>query len=96
MLARTPVYDHKIDLWSCGVVLFWMLAGSPPFLGSDDLEILRAVKLAKWQFEPANAFSAVGRRLISELLVVDAARRLSASDATLYVEGTMSSCASRK
>lgn len=30
-------YDEKCDIWSIGVIAFFMLSGLPPFLGKDDL-----------------------------------------------------------
>lgn len=44
-------YDKKCDIWSCGVMLYVLLSGRPPFDGSTDRDILRNVANAELRFE---------------------------------------------
>ena len=41
-------YNEKCDVWSCGVILFILLTGRPPFNGVTDQEILAKVKQGKY------------------------------------------------
>lgn len=38
-------YDHKCDVFSCGVLLYVLLCLYTPFDGDDDNDILRKVRL---------------------------------------------------
>lgn len=76
-------YDEMCDMWSCGVILYILLSGKPPFYGKDDAEILASVKKGKynlssplWQKVSSNA-----KMLISSLLQYDPRNRLTARQA---------------
>lgn len=36
-------YSEKCDIWSCGVILYILLCGFPPFNGMDDDAIMKRI-----------------------------------------------------
>mgnify|MGYP001570406544 CR=1 FL=1 len=70
------------DAWSCGIVLFVMLAGYLPF---DD-ENVNALfnKIERGDFRMARHFSAQAADLIGKLLLVDPTRRLTIEQVTQH------------
>jgi calcium-dependent protein kinase len=44
-------YDAKCDVWSLGVILYVLFTGCPPFNGSNDREILSAIKIGKYDMK---------------------------------------------
>lgn len=60
-------YDGaKADIWSCGVILFVLLAGYLPFHNSNLMEMYR--KIGKGEFKFPNWFAPDVRRLLSKIL----------------------------
>lgn len=76
-------YDERCDLWSCGVNMFIMLCGYPPFDGDCNGEIVEKVKEGKIHFAPQDWLnvSEDAKDLIRQLLVKDPSCRISAKDA---------------
>ncbi|CAN0907353.1 CBL-interacting serine/threonine-protein kinase 25 [Linum grandiflorum] len=74
-VLRKKGYDGaRADLWSCGVILFVLLAGFLPFQDENLMKMYR--KIFKAEFDCPPWVSADGRRLISKLLMADPARRI--------------------
>ena len=75
-------YNEKCDVWSCGVILFILLSGFPPFAGSTDEEILRKVKVGKFSFahESWRNISNEAKSLIRRMLVMNPQQRLTAAE----------------
>lgn len=76
-------YDEKCDLWSCGVILYILLCGYPPFGGQTDQEILKRVEKGKFVFDPPdwNKVSDDAKRLVEMMLTYDSSKRISAEEA---------------
>ncbi|OMJ66312.1 hypothetical protein SteCoe_36876 [Stentor coeruleus] len=76
-------YNEKCDIWSCGVIMFVLLSGRPPFTGKNDEEIFE--KIAKGSFslmsqEWANV-SEVAKDLLKKMLEYNPDLRYSAEQA---------------
>jgi calcium-dependent protein kinase len=76
-------YDDKCDLWSAGVIMFVLLSGKLPFLGSNNVEVLTRVQEGKYSFDSEvwDPVSAQAKDLLTKLLVKAPSSRLSAREA---------------
>ena len=76
-------YNEKCDLWSCGVIMYILLTGRPPFPGKSDEEILSKVKQGVYETKASyfTNLSNEAKDLIQKLLQFDPKKRLSALEA---------------
>lgn len=76
-------YDHKADIWSCGIILYILLSGNPPFLGKDRKEILDQVQFKSINFTGVkwSKISEEAKSFLESLLERNPDKRISAEEA---------------
>ena len=51
-MLRRPTYGAQVDMFSCGVLLYYLLSGRMPFEGSSPSEVLTKNKECRMYFQP--------------------------------------------
>eukprot|EP00064_Thunnus_orientalis_P004439 superscaffoldBa00000404_g4451 len=75
-------YDTAVDIWSSGVIMYTLLAGSPPFWHRKQMLMLRMILAGKYDFSSPEweDRSDTVKDLISRMLVVDPQKRYTTTD----------------
>ncbi|KAH9641324.1 hypothetical protein HF086_013306 [Spodoptera exigua] len=83
MFDDAPGYGKEVDIWACGVIMFTLLVGCPPFWHRKQMVMLRNIMEGKYSFtSPEWAdISDDPKDLIRRLLVVEPSERLGIVDA---------------
>lgn len=84
IIAGKKYHGGASDIWSCGVVLYALLTGRLPFDHDDINELLRKVKLGK--FDMPRSIPVEAKDLLSRMLVVDPYTRIKVRIALDYDE----------
>ncbi|XP_036339105.1 phosphorylase b kinase gamma catalytic chain, liver/testis isoform isoform X4 [Rhagoletis pomonella] len=82
MFEGSPGYSKEVDIWACGVIMFTLLVGCPPFWHRKQMVMLRNIMEGKYSFtSPEWAdISEDPKDLIRKCLVVDPAKRITVKE----------------
>lgn len=80
------MYTEKCDIWSCGVIMYIMLCGFPPFGGNNDREILQKVAAGRVSFPSPewDSISFEAKDLIQKMLTLNINHRITAREAMAH------------
>ncbi|XP_055339576.1 phosphorylase b kinase gamma catalytic chain, skeletal muscle/heart isoform-like [Paramacrobiotus metropolitanus] len=79
-------YGKEVDLWACGVIMYTLLAGYPPFWHRRQMMMLRLIMEGQYSFSAPEweDVSEGPKDVIRQLLVVDPAARMTAEQALAH------------
>ncbi|KAJ8310724.1 hypothetical protein KUTeg_012589 [Tegillarca granosa] len=80
IVKREP-YGKPVDVWGCGVLLFILLGGYPPFCGTKDHLFEQIVKGSYHMRKPWLNISSYAKDLLNQMLEVDQEKRITVEDA---------------
>ena len=83
IISKEKNYTEKCDIWSCGVIMYILLTGQPPFNSSSDAKIAKKILEGKFDMEkyPWPIISDQAKDLVKKLLEIDDKKRISAEEA---------------
>ncbi|KAK3593622.1 hypothetical protein CHS0354_025514 [Potamilus streckersoni] len=82
-VLRKDPYAKPVDIWACGVILYILLVGYPPFWDEDQHRLYAQIKAGAYDY-PSPEWDTVtpeAKNLINSMLTVNPAKRITASEA---------------
>lgn len=82
VLKKDP-YGKPVDIWACGVILYILLVGYPPFWDEDQHRLYAQIKAGAYDY-PSPEWDTVtpeAKNLINSMLTVNPSKRITASEA---------------
>uniref|UniRef100_A0A674CZH0 calcium/calmodulin-dependent protein kinase n=1 Tax=Salmo trutta TaxID=8032 RepID=A0A674CZH0_SALTR len=101
-VLRKDPYGKAVDLWACGVILYILLVGYPPFWDEDQHRLYQQIKAGAYDF-PSPEWDTVtpeAKDLINKMLTINPAKRITASEVLKHPwishRSTVASCMHRQ
>ena len=71
-------YDLNCDIWSMGVITYFMLAGFPPFMGKDDTDLVRKITSCNYEFVDViwDDYSPEAKQFVQRMLKTNPQQRM--------------------
>ncbi|XP_073478244.1 calcium/calmodulin-dependent protein kinase type II subunit beta isoform X18 [Aquarana catesbeiana] len=82
-VLRKEAYGKPVDIWACGVILYILLVGYPPFWDEDQHKLYQQIKAGAYDF-PSPEWDTVtpeAKNLINQMLTINPGKRISAHEA---------------
>nr|XP_056707628.1 serine/threonine-protein kinase 33 [Euleptes europaea] len=75
-------YSQQCDVWSIGVIMYMLLCGEPPFLGSSEEKLFEIIKKGELHYEHSvwKSVSEAAKHVLQLLMKVDPAHRITANE----------------
>ena len=73
-------YNNKCDIWSCGVIMFMLLRGHPPFKGENQEELFKSIQNDIINYNEMTEISELAKELMSKMLERNVDLRYSADE----------------
>ena len=83
IISKNRTYTEKCDIWSCGIIMYILLTGRPPFNGATDEDVLKNILKNQIDLEkyPLSVTSSKAKNLLKKLLESDPKKRITAEEA---------------
>ncbi|XP_014013656.1 calcium/calmodulin-dependent protein kinase type II subunit gamma isoform X5 [Salmo salar] len=82
-VLRKDAYGKPVDIWACGVILYILLVGYPPFWDEDQHKLYQQIKAGAYDF-PSPEWDTVtpeAKNLINQMLTINPSKRITADQA---------------
>uniref|UniRef100_A0A671QM81 calcium/calmodulin-dependent protein kinase n=1 Tax=Sinocyclocheilus anshuiensis TaxID=1608454 RepID=A0A671QM81_9TELE len=82
-VLRKDPYGKPVDMWACGVILYILLVGYPPFWDEDQHRLYQQIKAGAYDF-PSPEWDTVtpdAKDLINKMLTINPSKRITAAEA---------------